>query len=251
MITRIILLTSVLLCAAAACGQDQPAPPQPQLSVQAVAAHDAALEKASDAYQVAVSDADKTLITDLRKALRAASADGSATEVVRIATMLEEAQTAAQTPPAPTPATNSHAPRMSATIYAQCDDCFEMAINGRKVAAGGFVLSDCTIGIGDTICVRVVNAGGPRGFKCVIKLNDGKQVIASDVDKWKCYVPKHVGQWYLPSEVHAVRNAQHGTNNNMGSMRVAAGVDATCIWGYEETSFLVLRVSKDAINNLK
>ncbi len=133
------------------------------------------------------------------------------------------------------------------TIYARCDDKFEMRINGKLVASandGRFVQSEpIVLSDGDLITVRAINDGYARGFTCVIKNEDNTRSIATDHKTWDYYVPRSEADWHSVKGIDKIKAACSGSNQDWKINIVdATGVDCESIWGVDETCYLVHKV---------
>jgi len=139
----------------------------------------------------------------------------------------------------------------NATIYAICDDSFELQINGKTVLSGDkrehVATVEAELVKGDKIAVKCLDFGKGWGFACVVKFSDpSMKPIASDLKEWKCYKPKDPKSWGDPKGISQKQNVKPGTNTAWKNHIIQkTGVVCESIWGDAKdnsVAFLVYEV---------
>jgi len=162
------------------------------------------LVKAREAYQAEVKKAvapikDKYAVklNDMAKALKEkGDAEGSAAVEKEIVALASEGD-------------NSQA-----TFFVNCDDAFELCVNGQELCAGkgkGCTIVEANLKKGDVITAKCVNAHGAYGFTCVIKFKDDKKIVTGE-KTWSSYIPKNPAAWSDPDGVLNKKPVSVATN---------------------------------------
>jgi hypothetical protein len=134
---------------------------------------------------------------------------------------------------------------MSAYVFACSDDQSTLYLNGKPLlrangSEGGW--TDCELEIGDTILVKLINTGGPYGFGCLIKLDDGSIIKTTLNSAWVAYTPKDEARWFDPLTIGPIDRITSGNSNFLPNP--AAHVESFLsrsdeIWGKGDICYLM------------
>jgi hypothetical protein len=139
---------------------------------------------------------------------------------------------ASGTPAALKPAAAASA---AGTLYAACDNVFELRINGTAVLRGNnwgrAETAEVQLKAGDVIAARLRNAGGPYGFFLLFRGREGGVAFASSLAGWRAYRPKSEEAWWLPGPAGAGTPVVKGTHSGThDAVRRAAGGSFSPSW---------------------
>lgn len=144
-----------------------------------------------------------------------------------------------------------------AVLYANCDNEFELRLNGERVlSGGGYYVQQKRVGIGvsDVITVKAVNRGMSRGFAFVCTSGEGKSVFSSSSDTWKSYTPSNDTQWYETKGARDIGTTQTASNQAWKAhVEKASGCQTEAIWGdgRKDVVYLAYRVTAQDAQKLK
>ncbi len=139
----------------------------------------------------------------------------------------------------------------NATVYAICDDAFEMRINGIKVldcAKKALKEERVSLKKTDKITVKAMNFTKAYGFACIIKFDDTLlPPIATSMRNWKAYSPRDHNNWSDPNGMLRRKNVVEGTNQTWKNlMEAKLTIPCESIWSdpKDSTAYLYLDIIK-------
>ena len=93
-------------------------------------------------------------------------------------------------------------PSADGTLYANCDDDFELALNGKIILMGKSYSDtpDCRIALreGDVLAAHLHNNKGERGFSFLLVSPSDKPILGSRQKDWLEYEPLSEKAWWYP-----------------------------------------------------
>jgi hypothetical protein len=116
----------------------------------------------------------------------------------------------------------------------------EMYVGEKKIASGDNWHHVETVhhrfAKGDRIFVKAENEGGPRGFCCAIRLDDGTTL--SSPTGWHAYKPESTVFWYDPKRTAELLSNGKAKSPAAKPLKKACGIDARVIWGTGNPCYL-------------
>lgn len=156
------------------------------------------------------------------------------------------------TPPPVKPGTRRPFRSGSGTLFANGDDRFELALNGKVIAQGGHdvVQTAVTVSVGDVILVKLTNAKYEKGFCAAVRLEDGRHLITHR-QTWRSYTPKNADDWTNPTGVTDVKACGRGHDNYLFTkFNHAFSAGQETLWSAslaDQSAYLFHKVTEDSV----